>query len=99
MRGQAIGADLGASLEPGHDHEPADRALEPAEDEQRRQPPAVGFWDRPADREPADTDEKDQSEDASQQPVHPLPEEDEPEAGERHSSGAGDLAILWRLPV
>ena len=40
MGRQAIGADLGPAFEPGHHHEPADRALQPAEDEQRasRQP-------------------------------------------------------------
>ena len=45
MGREAVGADLGAALEARHDHEPADRALKAAKDEQRasRQPKPFGI--------------------------------------------------------
>src|SRR5206468_1669654 len=100
MRREPVRADLGAAvLEPGDDHEPADRTLQPAEDEQSGEPPAIPSRNRTPQREPADADEEDEAEQPPEQPMDPFPQEDELEPGEAHASRPGDLTILRGLPV
>ena len=60
---------------------------------------AIALGNRALQREPGDADEEDEAEDAAEQAMDPFPEEDELEAGQRHSGGPGDLAILRRLLV
>src|SRR6478609_2949649 len=99
MRRKPIGADLGTPFEARHDHEPADRTLRAAEDEQCRQPQAIAFGNRALEREPGDADEKDEAENAAEQAMDPLPEENELEAAKSHSGRPGHLAKLRRLLV
>src|SRR4029079_13412822 len=61
--------------------------------------PTEAFRDCTLHGKPADADEEDEAKDAAEEAVDPFPEEDELEAGERHSGGASHFAILRRLPV
>src|SRR6478672_6096826 len=98
MGGEAVRADLGATFEARHHHEPADRPLQPAEDDQRREPPAETARNGALYGNPADPEE-DEAEHAAEQPVHPFPEEDELEARQGHAGRARNLAILRSLPI
>ena len=70
-----------------------------AEHEQRRRAAShsrLGICRRTANQH--DADEEDQADDPAEQPVDPLPEEDELEPGEGHPGGAGTCrycGVCW----
>ena len=97
MHRQAIMADVGALRQAGFDHPPADRALQSAQREQGRQPPAIAFRDRPLPGEPQQRQREGDADQSPEQPVHPLPEKDELELGQAHAPV--DLPIFRNLLV
>ena len=69
-------------LEAGSDHEPADRALQSAQNEQQGETRAQSAFDRSARPKPDQRHDERQSDQAAPQPVGPFQPEDALEAGE-----------------
>ena len=99
VRRKAEMADVRPVDQAGHDHVPAQRALQPAEDEQADELPAIALRDRALRREPDQRQREGHADQAADQPVEPLPEEDELELRQRHSGRPVDLEIFRRLLV
>ena len=92
-------ADVGPILEAGFDHVPAERALEPAEDQQPDHLPAVAPGNRPHRREADEPHGEDESDQPSEKTVDELPPVNVLELGQGHARRAVDLAIFRGRPI